>query len=266
MNANERWDNILKLLENSDFLSVEELVLKLDISPATVRRDIKKMEQNFLLTRVRGGVTRYDEKLSKRRIEQDYIKHKNKESGLISDYIMKNRLEEEKDKKIRIAKKAAEQIEDGDSIFISASSTTFYMINYITAKNITIITDGVPQLQVLAEKGIETFVLEGHLDTRRGIIVLSDYALNKLSTLNFNKSFIGVRGVNKVSGFTTTNMLDYHIKRLIVDVTEKTYVLADSTKLNTNCLASIAKLEELTLITDDLSGIDWPQLKSILAD
>lgn len=57
-----------------------------------------------------------------------------------------------KEDKIIIAKKAASLIQDNDVIFIDSGSTCFYMIDYIKAKEITVVTNGIMHIQKLMAK------------------------------------------------------------------------------------------------------------------
>lgn len=52
----QRWKEIVNLLQEYEYLSVEALAERLDVSIATVRRDLASLEDNQLIVRTRGGL------------------------------------------------------------------------------------------------------------------------------------------------------------------------------------------------------------------
>ena len=97
MNSLERMDTILEYISDKEFVLVEDLVQVTNSSIATVRRDIKKLEQENKIERFRGGI---------RKAEDREIL-----------FALEERLKENKETKIRIAKKAAKLIDDNDIFY-----------------------------------------------------------------------------------------------------------------------------------------------------
>lgn len=58
--ADERKDRILQLIETRDKISVPELVRQFNVSPATIRNDLRELEQLGLLRRIHGGALSMD--------------------------------------------------------------------------------------------------------------------------------------------------------------------------------------------------------------
>lgn len=251
MYSNERWNLILDLLKEKGQVTVEELVESVGVSVATIRRDLLKMEEEKLLTRTRGGAKEYRDIYDFKMKHRQSIFEEN-DLGLeyATNYLISEKLQENKSQKIKIAQKAASLVKDGESIFIDASSSTYYIIDYIKASEVIILTDGLSHLQKIAERGFETYILGGALNHDRGNISLNDDSLMRMKKINFDKAFIGMKGVDAISGYTTSSMLDYNMKRMIMGQSKEVYVLGTSDKIGTTHFVSFGKIDEAILITD----------------
>jgi len=251
MYSNERWNLILEVLKKQGQATLDELVDATGASVATVRRDLLKMENDKLLTRTRGGAKEFKDVYDFRVMQRKPIFEDNN-SGLeyATNYLISEMLMEKKEQKIKIAKKAASLVQDGESIFVDASSSTYYLIEYIKATDVIILTDGLAHLQKIAEKGFETYILGGALNRERGTISLNEDSIIRMNKINFDKAFIGMKGVDAVSGFTTSSMIDYNVKRMIMSQAKEVYVLGTADKIGTTHFVSFASVEEATLITD----------------
>jgi len=113
----KRYENIMKFLEVNKFCKVEAISKEFNVSLATVRRDLTELEKKGLVKRLHGGV--------------EIINNINAES------LEKNSFVNVKEKEI-IAKRAASLIQNKEHIYLDAGSTTFQMVKYIKAKDITL--------------------------------------------------------------------------------------------------------------------------------
>lgn len=75
----------------------------------------------------------------------------------IAQKTLKNRQE-----KIKIAKQAAELVQDGDCLFLDAGTTTYEMIPFLKGKQIVVVTNGLTNIAHLLEAEIDTHVLGGY--------------------------------------------------------------------------------------------------------
>ena len=109
----------------------------LGASESTIRRDITTLANDNRVIRVHGGAMSVvsgggmeDSEVSARRIQNS-------------------------DEKIKIAKYAASLINDGDLVYIDAGTTTEYMIEYITAKDVTFVQTSLSHAVGLARKALK---------------------------------------------------------------------------------------------------------------
>ena len=134
MLALERQKKILEILEREGSVMVSKLSAELSVTDETVRRDLEKLEAKEMLRRTHGGALpleggSYEPSLEKR-----------KNLNL--------------DSKKAIAYRALDFIASGDSVFLDASTTTFFMAKEIkNMKNVTVITNSLRFINELSEDG-----------------------------------------------------------------------------------------------------------------
>ncbi len=246
MNKRERWKRILQLLQENDKLTTDQLVAILDVSQATVRRDFVEMEDEHLIQRYHGGV------------KAVFDVHDEDPMNLKIYYNTRE--------KGAIGKCAASLIRDNDIVYLDAGSSTTQVIPYITAKNITVVTNGLPHVSELGKRGINTILLGGTVKSNTEA-VMGYLATNALATFNFDIAFMGTNGIHKSFGYTTPQIDEGEIKSMAISHSDKTYVLADSTKMNKHYFVSFAGLKDVVLITDKYNNeFDYSLVSVILAD
>jgi len=206
------------------------LVDALDSSESTIRRDLNQLEKNNKLKRVHGGAT---------------LLHQKKEEPSISEKSTVH-LSEKK----RIASYAATFIKDHDCIYLDAGTTTNQMIPYITAQNITVVTNSPSHLQALLKKNIPTYVLGGFVKPRTEALI-GQLAVHALKSFRFDKTFIGANGIHQFFGYTTPDPEEAALKSVAMEMGQHAYVLADHTKFQEVTFTRIAELEDATIITNE---------------
>lgn len=244
----DRWIEILEYLKIKKFATVEEMMEKFKISRSTLRRDLIAMEERGHIKRTRGGAELVEQ-------IKDNIEWVNLAE------IFKNN----KDDKIKIAKKASEFIKDNDVIFIDSGSTCYYMIDYINAKNITVVTNGILHIQKLMAKGINTYILGGYAKPEQNLIIGEDI-VSKIKVMNFDLAFLGTMGIDSKSGFTTELLNDGEVKRAVINSADRCFILADKTKFNMRRFYTYGEFSEATVITDSEVNFKDEKLNIIYCD
>ena len=237
----DRWIEISEFVKEKKYASIDEIMEKFKLSRSTVRRTLIAMEEKKLLKRVRGGAEAIEEVDAILPMDFQEVFNANKEDKII------------------IAKKAASLIQDNDVIFIDSGSTCFYMIDYIKAKEITVVTNGIMHIQKLMAKGINTYILGGYAKPEKNLIMGEDM-VNKISVMNFDKAFLGTMGIDARSGFTTMMLEDGEVKKAVIKSSDKCYILADKSKFNVRKFYTYGDFTEATIITN--SEIKFEEGKS----
>lgn len=140
MYPQERQDAILSILNQYRYVTVTYLIDALHYSSATINRDLNLLERRGLVTRSYGGV----ELVGDAGIPVVFRQHKQHAA------------------KERVARRAAELVENGDILFIDGSTTAQYMAPYLEHKEgIQIITNNMTLAAHLSERGISCVCLGG---------------------------------------------------------------------------------------------------------
>lgn len=243
MNKSLRWDTILKTINIQKKVNVNSLSEKLSVSPSTIRRDLTLMEEQGIIKRYYGGAKIIDEAI----IEPPMIVKSN--SQLSS--------------KKKIALLAASIIKDNQMIFLDAGSSTYEMVDYISAKNITVVTTGIPHISKLIKKGIHTIVLGGTVKkSTEGIV--GKKVIEELSKMKFDISFIGVNGIHEKIGLTCTDELESEAKQKAIANSDISYGLVDITKFNKLYPEKFANLKDIILLSDVIPDFNKKIIKYIL--
>ncbi|MBS8264503.1 DeoR/GlpR transcriptional regulator [Mesobacillus boroniphilus] len=233
----ERHQLILQIIKEKPIVKIQELVDLTEASESTIRRDLTILEEGKFLKRVHGGAARLRGKLQEPSMVEKSTKY----------------LQEKK----QIAHYAARLVEEGDSIYLDAGSTVFEMINFLSVKDIVVVTNGLMHLPQLLERNIETYVIGGYAKPKTNAII-GRGALESLEQYRFDKCFLGVNGIHPHSGYTTPDQEEAMIKQKAMSLSRESFVLADESKFSEITFAKIADLHEAAIITntidEDLKG------------
>ncbi len=234
----ERKLKILEYIQEHSRASVHELGKIFQVSESTVRRDLQELEDAKLLKRTHGGAVC----LENANFEPTFIEKEDK-------------LRKEKEK---IAKKAAELIQDGDTLVIDSGTTTAYLAQEIKRfSNLKVVTNSI----ILAQKlqgleGIEVIIVGGTL-RQNTLAMVGPIAEQSLNMLRVDKAFIATNGLDLRDGLTTPNILEAATKAKMIGISQQVILLADHTKIGKVALAKFADLSSIDVcIVDDKAPKD----------
>lgn len=207
----ERRDMILQLLNEKKYITVAELSKKLHFSESTIRRDLKKLEQERMIYCSHGGITSNI--------------HPNMETPL------QLRLAANRRSKSVIARRAAEMVEDNMIVMMDASTTVMGMIPYLqNKKNLTIITCCLSTaIQVIELLDCSLICTGGRYHAPAASLVgLSAEAMVKNWFADI--MFFSVHSIDPENGLTDQGEEIAHMKSAMLNQTRKSVLLADSSK------------------------------------
>ncbi|MER2181663.1 MAG: hypothetical protein ABS899_06350 [Desemzia incerta] len=143
-------------------------------------------------------------------------------------------------------------MQDGDTIFLDAGTTTLYMIPFLKQKKIRIVTNAVQHAHLLADQENEVVLIGGVLkNTTKAVVGAVGCA--QLSQYNFNKAFLGINGVDLEYGFTTPDPEEAAIKQQAIKNSAKVFVLTDNSKFNTVTFVKVEDIDGATILTNSLN-------------
>jgi len=247
----ERQKFIREFFKREEMVSVELLAKKLAVSEATIRRDLNRLEDAGVLTRIYGGATK--QKISR-------------------EYLYRSKVRKQYREKEKIATEAVKYIREDSIIFLDSGSTTFEIARLLKIQPIPslLITNSFPILKELANTpSIRIYFLGGFF--RRDLAdFYSSALLDHIKNFSVDTAFLGVDGISSVSGLTTTDTETAALGEAIMEISSQVIVLADSTKVGRAALLPYGDLRKVDyLITDsstqkkDLKQLQQSGIKTI---
>lgn len=243
MKKKERQKRIIDEVSINRKVSSSFLSEKLNVSEDTIRRDIKELDDQALLTKVHGGAISTIQKLY----------HYNEET-------IYNR-----ENKARIALKAITLITDG-MVIIMSGGTTNLMLAKLLPKTLkaTIYTYSLPIAMQLTEHPlIETIFIGGKIH-RSSMVTTGIDVIQYLSNLRVDIAFIGVSALSIKQGITDEGYEVSLIKKAMINAAERAVYLTTYNKLNSILNYDVCSLSEIDTVVTDLDPID-DSLKSYKA-
>jgi DeoR family fructose operon transcriptional repressor len=232
MFTEERQMQILSHLHEHKRASVSELCKRFGVSPATIRRDLKELEDAGLLKRTHGGA-----------ISLEHV-------GFEPSFQEKE--DQYREEKRRIAIRAASMIREGETVLLDAGTTTWALARELTQfQQLTVVTNSVFVIRELAgHPSIELLCVGG---TVRGTTqsMVGPVAEQTLKTIRVDKAFIGTNGVEPDAGLTTPHLLEAQVKKAMIRSAKQVVLLSDSDKAGKVTFAQFAPVEAVDVwITD----------------
>ena len=231
MLTEQRYEVILKLLEEKNSITVAEVKDLLNTSESTVRRDITALHNAGKLVKVFGGAVACD---------RTVITH---------EPTVEQKAEVNVEAKQLVAAKAAALIQPEDFIYLDAGPPTASMLSYLTEKSATFVTNAVAHAKTLAAAAFRVYLIGGELKGSTEAVV-GNQALMTLQNYHFTKGFFGTNGISKQSGLTTPDLNEAMVKKTAMGQCREVFVLADHSKFCNFCSVTFGSFQNGTILTD----------------
>lgn len=233
----QRHSLILDLLDEKDVVTVRELTEALSSSEATIRRDLNKLGDQGMLLKVHGGAK---SKRAKIKMLRPHIEG----SAFLVD------IEKNVEQKRAIAQKAVELCSDGDSIIINGGSSTYMMTEFLSRREMNILTNSVPLALELLNTSDNRVTLPGGELYRKQNIVLSAFEHDTIQHYHGTMMFMGTPGIGDY-GVMESDPLLVRAELKLKKQADKLVVLADSSKIGARSNMIVCPLADVdVLITD----------------
>ena len=232
MLTEKRQEEIVRLVQERESITVAELKDILQTSESTIRRDITSLDKEGRLTKVFGGA-----------IALRTVQIVNQELSVVQ------KQELQTTEKQAIAQYAASLIEPDDCVYLDAGTTTGWMLEYIREPRATYITNAFSHAKRLSEKGFHVILIGGELKGSTEAVV-GNQALMTLQNYHFTKGFFGTNGISKQSGLTTPDMNEAMVKKTAMGQCREVFVLADHSKFGNISSVTFGSFQNGTILTD----------------
>ena len=211
-------------------MEVAELSRRFNVSVDTVRRDLRVLQSSGLIRKTHGGAIRH----------------------LTHPAPYDSRMVHSPTFKQAIGRRAAELVEEGDSIIIDSGTTTLCLAQSLQVSRARVITNSLEIARAIAGKpNYELFVLGGKWDPVHHDLV-GPRTVEQLLRYRVDKVFLGMVALDPRNGFTDNSEEDAAVKRAMIQVAEQAIGLADSTKMGNVAFVWVAPVSDIDiLVTDD---------------
>jgi DeoR family ulaG and ulaABCDEF operon transcriptional repressor len=239
MHATERERLILAALVPSGFVTYRDLEARLAASPATIRRDLARLESDGRIVRVHGGARITDG-------EPGAGAPGAKLAGTPFDLAITRNLPA----KQAIGRTAAAQCQPGEAVMIDGGTTTLQMCPYLAGLDLQVLTNSLHIVDaLLAQPGTRILVPSGTVFREQNII-LAPAGEDSMPRFHAPRLFMGAAAVG-ARGVMQTDVILVAAERRLLGRADEVFLLVDSSKFVSSSGAIVCGLDEVdVLITD----------------
>lgn len=227
----ERYEKILDILEEEKYITAAALARRLYVSLPTIRRDLALLQQQNRIVRSHGGAKKIQSEQTVAPLDFRKALHSAAKRS--------------------ICRAAADWVQDGDTVFIDASTTALHLPAFLAGKKaITVVTNGLPQALLLREKGIRTFCTGGELQESSQCCT-GDFARDCIRQFNFDVMLFSSYGLRADGMIVDPSIPETAFRQAVMAQSKKTVFLCDKTKFFLSAPCNVAPLSGVdALITD----------------
>ena len=232
MKISEREEQILLLLKERSFISVQELSELLYTSPSSVRRDLSRLEKLGIVKRNYGGVVAV--------------------GGTLTSSPVAIRSETNKGAKRAAARKAARLLFDGASVLLDDSTSAGAMLEFIAEhSDVSVFTNNVETAAEATERGIRTYLLGGALPGNSATVTVGKFALDMLRSIRVDLCFFSATALSMGGEIYDSTEEHNLLRREMLQRAEKQIFLCDGSKIGRRALYRVTSLPEIYAIASD---------------
>jgi DeoR/GlpR family transcriptional regulator of sugar metabolism len=225
----ERRKQIMAQLLDRKHVTVKELAASMDVSGATVRRDLKALADEEELLLVHGGAT-----LPRQR-----------------DFSFQAKQLRAVQQKRIIGRLAAGLVLDGDQVFLDSGTTCSEMVPYLRKMHhVTVLANSARLALELNAPGLNVFLIGGQYRPDR-MDTVGPMAISALNQVRGYVAFIGADGLSMDFGPSASDVASAYLHRLVVENARQAVLLVDRSKFGGASLFQI---------------VDWSRISKVVTD
>lgn len=240
-----RQKEILNLLNTNGYVEISALCRMFNVTEMTIRRDLDQLAQFHDIERTRGGAVR-------------------SETTLYEETRFEHRINLHSEEKLQIASEALKYISYGNTVYFDSGSTSFCLAQSLPSDiHILAVTNALNVCSELTYRSnISTIMIGGEI-SRNTLSSRGTLSEEMLKLFRLDVAFLGANSIELDGKIYTANVNETGLKKTAMRSAKKTYVLADSSKINSSKIITYASLNEMDgLITD--SGISESDRKQLM--
>jgi len=213
---------------------VQRLAQRLGVTPVTIRLDLRALADAGLVLRQHGGAR---------------LAHSAPPEAPLAEKRLQHR-----DRKQRIAARAAALVAPGDKLILDAGSSTLQLARLLPSRGtLTVFTNSLPIASELAHSSDIDLIVSGGVLRHASQSLQGKQAEASLDGYVFDKLFLGADGIDTAFGLSTHDAADASLNARMAACARQVIVLADASKFGRICLNRICTLKQVDTIVTDAS-------------
>ncbi|MRI34409.1 DeoR/GlpR family transcriptional regulator [Endozoicomonas sp. OPT23] len=232
-----RQNQILEMIQQKGFVTIDELVAHFQVTPQTIRRDLNQLAADGSISRHHGGAS-----FESSTVNTSYNTRK----------IMNLEAKE------RIAEAVAKAIPDGASVFINIGTTTETIARaLLNHNNLNIVTNNIHVASILSAKEDFTVIIaSGEVRHRDGGIV-GEATRDFIDQFQMDFGVIGISGIDDDGTLLDFDYREVRVAQSIINNSRQVLLAADHSKFGRNAMVRLGNIDQADdLFTDQTPSGD----------
>lgn len=237
MHSTQRERLILEAVTATGFVTYRALEARLEASPATIRRDLTRLEEEGLIVRVHGGA----------KLPQE---QKDEREGSLAGTPFAQSILQNLPAKQAIGRAAAALCRPGEGIMIDGGTTTLQMCPHLAGLDCQVLTNSLHIVDALLPQEGTRVLLPSGTVFREQNIILAPAGEESMPRFHAPKLFMGAAAIGP-QGVMQQDVILVAAERRFMERAEEVIVLVDSSKFTSSSGAIVCGLDEIgTIVTD----------------
>ena len=240
MHSADRERMILQLLQQRGFVAFQELDRQLQASPATLRRDLEKLENAGRIVRVRGGA----------KLVGDSSSAPTAEIPQLSGVPFHQNVARHHEAKLAIGRAAAALCKARESVIIDGGSTTLCMCPHLESLELQVLSNSLHIIDALLPQAGTRIAIPAGAVFREQNIVLSPFEDDGMGRYRASRMFMGAAAVGR-HGVMQADVILAQAERRLLERADELVLLVDSSKFEAPTGHVICTLDEVDIVVTD---------------
>ena len=236
MLAQQRRREIMSLLQAAGAARVVDLAQQLRVTEETIRRDLRRLDEEGKLVRTHGGAMVADVDRLELPFDQRHASHRAQKQA--------------------IAAQALRHIDEGDVIGLDASTTACELARQLPDRPLTLVTSSMVIASMLVDRPRIDVVLVGGTVDRSSLSLTGTLAGDALERFSIRKLFISCRGIDLRRGLAEASDPHAQLKRRMIHLADRVFLLADSSKFDLHSVVYFARIQDVDVLITDRGADD----------
>jgi DeoR/GlpR family transcriptional regulator of sugar metabolism len=224
--TSERRDAMADLVAHQGAARVSELAERFEVSPATVRRDLERLQERGVLERVHGGAVAIQGEMSQKRSPASPPPYA-----------------------ARIGRAVVDMIDEGETIFLGPGSLSLEVGRSLTDHGrVTVITNGLEVAYWLATHTSHRLIVTGGQSEGPDLALVGGVTRDVLSSLRADRVIVELGGVSAVEGLTEDSLPQAEIARVLMETGTTIIVLVPPERVGRVAAAPVAPVTSVDVV------------------